>query len=89
MKRRCEPCKANRKTKDNKTTAVCDLCLTPTCANHYIRVCERCYLHKFKDPDTLNETDDDDDDDGDACNASQSTSNGRPAKRARESIINL
>lgn len=43
--KRCEDCKVNRKgTKgDTKTTAVCDVCVKPTCSKHYIRVCQKCY----------------------------------------------
>lgn len=62
MSRRCVPCKTNRtKTKDTKTTAVCDLCLEPTCVKHYIRTCEKCYCAKFNDTvDILEESSDED-----------------------------
>lgn len=50
--RRCEECKKDRRTKDNKTDTVCDLCLRLTCSLHYVRSCESCYLTKFMNPDT-------------------------------------
>lgn len=87
-KRRCEQCKLQRSTKDNKTTAVCDLCLAPTCTTHYVRVCEPCYLHKFKDSADFSEaehSDDDDNDDGQIA----STSNEPLTKKSRISTINL
>lgn len=40
--RRCENCKENKRTKDNKTTAVCDICLKRTWSKHYVRACENC-----------------------------------------------
>ncbi|XP_039969557.1 uncharacterized protein LOC120781408 [Bactrocera tryoni] len=45
LKRRCETCKTNKI--DNKTTAVCDHFLIPTCTKHYIRTCEKCYFAKY------------------------------------------
>ena len=45
QKKRCEMCR--REKKDNKTTAVCDLCKVATCTKHFIRVCETCYTQKF------------------------------------------
>ncbi|XP_039968474.1 uncharacterized protein LOC120780275 [Bactrocera tryoni] len=45
LKRRCETCKTDKI--DNKTTAVCDHCLIPTCTKHYIRTCEKCYFAKY------------------------------------------
>lgn len=88
-KRRCEPCKANRREKDTKTTAVCDLCLVPTCANHYVRVCEKCYMIKFKGPES--ECDDDGSYESDVGDAeAPSTSKPPQAKRLRvDSVINL
>lgn len=87
-RRRCEFCKQSEGTKDNKTTAVCDFCLKPTCSNHYVRTCEYCYLEKFKDPDSSSDTDGEDKSDDEPT---PSASSALPAaKRARvESIINL
>ncbi|XP_067633326.1 uncharacterized protein [Eurosta solidaginis] len=45
LKRRCETCRTAKV--DNKTTAVCDHCLTPTCTKHYLRTCEKCYFKKY------------------------------------------
>lgn len=87
-KRRCEQCKLQRSTKDNKTTAVCDLCLAPTCTTHYVRVCEPCYLHKFKDSADFSEAEHSDDDDNDDDQIA-STSNEPPTKNSRISTINL
>ncbi|XP_067634600.1 uncharacterized protein [Eurosta solidaginis] len=51
LKRRCETCRTAKV--DNKTTAVCDHCLTPTCTKHYLRTCENCYFNKYNsDADT-------------------------------------
>lgn len=74
--------------KDTKTTAVCDLCLIPTCGCHYIRVCEPCYLHKFKGPNS--DDDEDDDEENDVNAPSISVSKPPSAKRLRvDSVINL
>lgn len=70
-KRRCEACKTTHSTKDNKTTGVCDLCLKPTCSNHYVRACESCYLHNFKYPATVMESDEDNDDSAEISNLNQ------------------
>lgn len=84
-RKRCEQCKTQRHTKDNKTTAVCDLCIAPTCSSHYIRVCEPCYLRKFKDPADLSDAEDSENDE----NVDGQTSNEPPAKKSRISTINL
>ncbi|XP_031635622.1 piggyBac transposable element-derived protein 4-like [Contarinia nasturtii] len=86
-KRRCQTCKTHRNTRDNKTTAVCDLCLKPTCSNHYVRACEVCYLHNFKDPDTAVSSESDEENRNDAA---PSTSRTQANRRSRvDSIINL
>lgn len=69
---------------------MCDLCLVPTCTIHYVRACETCYLRKFRDPDTLDDVEEEDDDDEDSIYEAQPTTSApTPAKRRRESIINL
>lgn len=87
----CEECKKNKRTRDNKTTAICDLCLIPTCSMHYVRSCKKCYLTKFKDPDTLNGSEGDDREEEEIRDDEPTPSTSRPpAKRARShSIINL
>lgn len=89
--RRCEECKKTRKTKDNKTTAICDLCLQPTCSMHYVRACQSCYFTKFIDPDELEESQDEEEVEGDSEDDAAGTStSGQPAKRPRLlSTINL
>ncbi|CAD7083209.1 unnamed protein product [Hermetia illucens] len=62
-KRRCEACKTNPATKDNKTTAVYDICRKPCCSNHYIRACQSCYLRYFGNPSGSDEGSDDLDED--------------------------
>lgn len=89
--RRCEQCKKSRSTKDNKTTASCDLCLSATCAMHYVRACEDCYLTKFKDPE-VDEMARDEEEDGEFLPddvAGPSSSEPRSKKARRESTINL
>lgn len=86
--RRCEECKKDRRTKDNKTTAVCDLCLKPTCSLHYVRSCESCYLTKFMDPDTHEESGEEEEVDEEMPDAGPRPSTS--ARRPRvDSIINL
>ncbi|XP_036318110.1 uncharacterized protein LOC118733044 [Rhagoletis pomonella] len=77
LKRRCETCKASKT--DNKTTAVCDHCLTPTCTKHYIRTCEKCYFAKYNaDADTDSDIDEDEDN-----TPTTSTPNQNASKRQR------
>lgn len=45
---RCVPCQTDpacKHKKDSKTTSVCDLCVKYTCKDHFIRVCESCWLN--------------------------------------------
>ncbi|XP_055918701.1 uncharacterized protein LOC129950807 [Eupeodes corollae] len=71
LKQRCEVCKVIKK--DNKTTAVCDLCYTATCTKHYVRVCEKYYVAK----------DGHGDEDEDGGTFLPSTSAGQSEKRRR------
>lgn len=67
-------CKISRtKKKDTKTTAVCDLCFKPTCAKHYIRTCEQCYIQNFSNHDTEEDSDEVDD-----SNSGPTTSQATP-----------
>lgn len=88
--RRCEDCKQNRRTKDNKTTAVCDFCVKPTCSMHYVRVCERCYLTKFKDPERNHESEEEEEEEEEGFPDDNEGPRKPPAKRPRsDSKINL
>ncbi|XP_055850586.1 piggyBac transposable element-derived protein 4-like [Episyrphus balteatus] len=80
-KQRCDPCKKEKR--DNKTTAVCDLCYVAACSKHYIRVCEKCFVTKSAIDTT--ETEEDENFDGDSL---PSTSAGPPAKRQKNRNTN-
>ncbi|XP_067615976.1 uncharacterized protein [Eurosta solidaginis] len=75
LKRRCGTCRTAKV--DNKTTAVCDHCLTPTCTKHYLRTCEKCYFEKYNaDADTDSDIGEDEDN-----IPTTSTSNHNASKR--------
>lgn len=56
---------------------------------HFVRACETCYLHKFMDPDVFEEDEDDADESTETETPTTSTSQGPPAKKRRESLINI
>lgn len=66
---------------------------------HYVRSCESCYMTKFKDPDSVEmsdeeETEDEepfiDDENSEQSSLRDTTTTPTPAKRARiDSIINI
>ncbi|CAD7081500.1 unnamed protein product [Hermetia illucens] len=82
-KRRCEACKTNPTTNDNKTTAVGNICRKISSSKHYIRASKSCYLRYFGDPSGNDEENDDLDEDD---RQRPSTSKGLPPKRRRHSI---
>lgn len=89
MKRRCEACKQEFR-KDNKTTAVCDVCSTATCSKHYIRVCASCYLKELNGSESEYNGDDEDDDDDDVEKDKPQAPKPTAPKRSRiDSVINL
>lgn len=87
--RRCTECKKSRQTKDNKTTAVCDLCLNPTCSMHYVRACEACYMTKFVDPGENEEGDVAEEENDEEELPDDQPGPSHPKRQRRESVINL
>lgn len=79
-RRRCEFCKGS-KSEDNKTSAVCDQCLKPTCPLHYVRSCEQCYMNNFNS-DTMNESEKEDDEGDHNAQASVATTSAATTSTA-------